>query len=181
MKVHFTCRHTRLTPTVRSFTEEKIERLSRFLDEGTEIHVVLAVEKHRHQAEMLINSTRRHFAGTAITDDLYSAVGLVVDKLEKQLRRDKRRRTDRRRREARGVREQASDASPDNGQGDLPGSLPPGVEMVSEPAPLMSVEEAVLDLDGSERGFVVFTNTSSERVSVLYRRPDGVFGLVEAE
>jgi putative sigma-54 modulation protein len=179
MKVHFTCRRTSLTPAIRSFAEEKIERLSRFLDEGSEIHVVLAVEKHRHQAEMMINSSRRHFAGTAITEDLYSAVGLVLEKIEKQLRRDKTRRADRRRRSVRETVGEAQAVSSGNGreQAAEGGGIQPDVQ----PARQMTVQQAVLDLDGAELGFVVFRNSDSDRLSVLYRHPDGRIGLVEAE
>jgi putative sigma-54 modulation protein len=179
MKVHFTCRRTRLTPAIRSFAEEKIERLSRYLDEGSEIHVVLAVEKHRHQAEMMINSPRRHFAGTAITEDLYSAVGLVLEKLEKQLRRDKTRRADRRRRSVREAAGEAQATASGNGreQAMAGGGIQPDIQAARQ----MTVQEAVVDLDDSELGFVVFRNSDSERVSVLYRHPDGRIGLVEAE
>jgi putative sigma-54 modulation protein len=175
MKVHFTCRRTSLTPAIRSFTEEKLERLSRYLDEGSEIHVILAVEKHRHQAEMMINSSRRHFAGTAITDDLYSAVALVLDKIEKQLRRDKTRRADRRRRSAR------EEAALSSGNGREQVAESGGIQPDIQSARQMTVQEAAVDLDHSELGFVVFRNSDSDRMSVLYRNPDGGIGLVEAD
>ena len=179
MKVHFTCRRTSLTPAIRSFTEDKLARLSRYLDEGSEVHVVLAVEKHRHQAEMVINSSRRHFAGTAITEDLYSAVGLVLDKLEKQLRRDKKRRADRRRRSVPAPADEARTLPSGNGREQA--SEGKGIQPDIQAARLMTVQEAAVDLERTELGFVVFKNSDSDRMSVLYRHPDGRIGLVEAE
>jgi putative sigma-54 modulation protein len=179
MKVHFTCRRTSLTPAIRSFTEDKLERLSRYLDEGSEVHVVLAVEKHRHQAEMMINSSRRHFAGTAITEDLYSAVGLVLDKLEKQLRRDKTRRANHRRRLAREAVAAAGTLSSGNGREQV--AQETGIEPDIQPARQMTVAEAAANLERAELGFVVFRNADTDRMSVLYRHLDGRIGLVEAE
>ncbi|MCZ6746800.1 MAG: ribosome-associated translation inhibitor RaiA [Acidobacteria bacterium] len=178
MTIRFTCRQTRLTPALRQFAEEKLSRLQRYLDADSEVHMVLSVEKHRHQAEMMINSARRLFTGTAITDDLYAAIGLVLDKLEKQLRRDKRRRNNRRRRETRQIRTTAeATASRGNGHGGKR-SLP---RILREKRPLrsMSAETAADDVEESQQDFLVFRNSESEQLSVIYRRPDGRLGLIE--
>lgn len=178
MTIRFTCRQTRLTPALRQFAEEKLSRLQRYVDADSEMHMVLSVEKHRHQAEMTINSARRLFTGTAITDDLYAAIALVLEKLEKQLRRDKRRRTDRRRRETHEIRRVAeSTASRENGHG----SKGPPPRILREKVQLrsMSAETAADHVDESQQDFLVFRNSESEQISVIYRRPDGRLGLIE--
>ena len=177
MTIHFTCRQTRLTPALRQFAEEKLTRLERYLDKDREVHMVLTVEKHRHQAEMTINSARRHFAGTAITDDLYSAIGLVLDKMGKQLRRDKRRRTDKRRHDGRQARTGESQAlQAGNGTG-----MESARRILKETARSrpMTADEAADDLIASENPFLVFRNTESGQMNVLYRRPDGELALIE--
>lgn len=178
MTIRFTCRQTRLTPALRQFAEEKLSRLQRYLDADSEVHMVLSVEKHRHQAEMTINSARRLFTGTAITDDLFTAIGLVLEKLEKQMRRDKRRRSDRRRQETQRMRATAeTEASRGNGHGQT-GSMP---RILREKGPLraISAETAADDVEESQLDFLVFRNTESEQLSVIYRRPDGRLGLIE--
>jgi len=176
MTIHFTCRQTRLTPALRQFAEEKLARLERYLDKDREVHMVLTVEKHRHQAEMTINSARRHFGSAAITDDLYTAIGLVLDKMGKQLRRDKRRRTASRRHDPRPVREAALDSQDGNGAGTESQRriLKEGVR--SEP---MTVDQAADHLVASENPFLVFRNTESGQMNVLYRRSDGDLALIE--
>ena len=178
MTIRFTCRQTRLTPALRQFAEDKLSRLERYLDADSEVHMVLSVEKHRHQAEMMINSTRRLFTGTAITDDLYAAIGLVLEKMEKQLRRDKRRRNDRRRREGHLLRTPgAAPTAHDNGHG-----LPEAEARILREKgtlPTLSAEAAADDMEESQREFLVFRNSESEQVSVIYRRPDGRLGLIE--
>ncbi len=171
MTIRFTCRQTRLTPALRQFAEEKLERLERYLDEGSKAHMVLTVEKHRHQAEMTLTSARRHFAGAAITDDLYTAIGLVLDKLGKQVRRDKRRRTDHRRRDRQTGRKAGADTQ----------AAPAGPDVVREKEAIrpMTLEEAAASLSESEREFVAFRSADSEGTQVLFRRPDGRLGLIE--
>ena len=179
MKVYFTCRNTRLTAALRVFTEEKLERLSRYLDEDSEVHVIMSVQKHHREAEMVISSLLRSFTGTAMTDDLFAAVGLVVDKLEKQLRRDKRRRADRRRRNSRSARKRVLAGSSRDGKSHR--TVLPLVHSEAHAAKPMSVEEAAEDLHHSEREFLIFRNSTSNRMSVVYRRDDGQIGLIEAD
>jgi putative sigma-54 modulation protein len=177
MTIKFTCRQTRLTPALRQFAEEKLARLERYLDKDREIHVVLTVEKHRHQAEMTINSSRRHFASAAITDDLYTAIGLMLDKMGKQLRRDKRRRTDWRRQDTR----QSWAAGEMNGGGENGDSALARHRIVKDAVKFqpMTAQEAAEGLFASEDPFLVFRNTESGQMNVLYKRPDGVFALIE--
>jgi putative sigma-54 modulation protein len=179
MTIRFTCRQTRLTPALRQFAEDKLSRLQRYLDDDNEVHMVLSVEKHRHQAEMMISSARRLFTGTAITDDLYAAIGLVLEKMEKQLRRDKRRRNDRRRREIHQIRTTAAATASQGGNGH--GGAGSGRRILRETGELrsMSAESAADDVEESQRDFLVFRNSDSEQISVIYRRPDGRLGLIE--
>ena len=51
MKMDITGRNIDITPAIREFTQEKISRLDRWIDDVMEVHVVLSVEKHRHNAE----------------------------------------------------------------------------------------------------------------------------------
>ena len=179
MKIHFTCRHTTLTPTLRAFAEDRIERLARYVDDSSEVHIVLSVEKHRQEAEIMLLSGRRQFTGTAITSDLYTSLSLVLDKIQKQLRRDKRRYTDRRRRSTRAVRERLLASNSRDGRGR--GRPPSPIYREPQAAKPMSPEEAALDLDCSERDFLVFRNSESDRMTVVYRRQDGRIGLIEAD
>ena len=123
---------------------------------------------------MVLVSARQQFTGAAITSDLYTSLSLVLDKIEKQLRRNKRRRTDRRRRSTRATRErllgrEARSTRRSPIRAETPAAKP------------MSVEEAALDLEHSDRTFLVFRNAESNRMGVVYRRQDGHIGLIEAD
>ena len=128
-------------------------------------------------AEMIITSKFGHFTATAVTSDLYGSLLLVMEKMERQLRREKRRRTDRRRRAGVLARTRPPGRRPARSGP----RRPRPVHLYPEPqaAKPMSVEEAVLDLNRLERDFLVFRNAQSERMSVVYRRRDGEIGLIE--
>ena len=84
MKVDITGRQTDLTPALRKFAEEKLQKLRKLLEDPIEAHVVLSIIKHRHIAEIQIKSRSVVLSGTEETSDLYASIGEVVDKLERQ-------------------------------------------------------------------------------------------------
>jgi len=84
MKIDITGRQTNVTPALRQFAEEKLQKLRKLLEDPIEAHVVLSIMKHRHIAEIQIKSRSVVLSGTEETADLYASIGEVVDKLERQ-------------------------------------------------------------------------------------------------
>ena len=84
MKIDITGRQTDVSPALRQFAEEKLQKLRKLLDDPIEAHVVLSIMKHRHIAEIQIKSRSVVLSGTEETSDLYASIGEVVDKLERQ-------------------------------------------------------------------------------------------------
>ncbi len=84
MKIDITGRQTDVTPALRQFAEEKLQKLRKLLEDPIEAHVVLSIMKHRHIAEIQIKSRSVVLSGTEETTDLYASIGEVVDKLERQ-------------------------------------------------------------------------------------------------
>lgn len=178
MKITVTFRHVRSTVALRRYAEEKIARLDRYLHRPMEAHVVLEVLKKSHRAEIHLIANGTSIFGDEETTDLYSAIDLALDKVERQLKKLAARKKERKaaaRPETRGVRLHvlAADASE------------PGQRAVIRsrrvPAKPLSVEEAVLQMDRSRDEFFVFRDASTESLCVLYRRRDGNYGLIEPE
>ncbi len=178
MQVAVTFRHMDPSAPLRDYATEKVVKVRKYLEDPIECHVVLSIEKHRHAAEVTIVADGFKINGQETTGDMYSAIDIAVDKIEKQIKkyRDKLRQ--------RPVK-QSGAASPG-------GPAEPGAEEAElEPSRIirtdsyrmkpMHPEEAILELEASEDDFIVFTNAESERISVLYRRKDGRFGLIEPE
>ncbi len=84
MKVHYTGRHVELTEPLKAFTKDRLDKLTSFLDDIIDVHVILGVEKHRHEAEITLKTRANAFVASATTDDMYASIGQAVDKLEAQ-------------------------------------------------------------------------------------------------
>jgi putative sigma-54 modulation protein len=161
---------------LKSYVTEKLNRFDKLLDNPAEAGVVLLVEKHRHIAEVNITGDRMSINGKEETGDMYSAIDMVLDKLEKQLKRSKQKIRERRasaKGQTRTIREEASRLAEEE----------PAREVKIESLEFkpMDVEEAVLQMDLTDQGFLVFTNARSSQINVLYRRKDGHYGLIQPQ
>src|SRR3970040_2342226 len=90
VKVTVTFRHTQPTDALKSYAEEKAHKIGKYFDRPLEAHVVLSVDsKERQVAEVTLQTRRLTIHGREETSDLYSAIDLVMDKVERQVRKDK--------------------------------------------------------------------------------------------
>ena len=75
--------------TLKSYVGDKLDRFDKYLYNPAEANVVLSIEKFRHMAEISIIGDRLNIYGKESTDDMYSAIDMVPDKLEKQIKKNK--------------------------------------------------------------------------------------------
>ena len=177
MQVNVTFRHIDPSMPLKEYAEEKLSRVKKYLEEPIEVHVVLKVEKFRHIAEVSIDSNGIRINGTEETDDMYSALDLLADSIEGQVKKNR----DKGRRRKPSNSEKDFMTGPERSGGGL-------AEAEREPrvirteqvfAKPMDLDEALMQLNLSGGEFMVFTNRNSNRVNVLYRRKDGHLGLIE--
>jgi len=94
MQIQLSGQHIEITPALRQYVTEKLDRLARHFDQVGIVHVVLSVEKLRHKAEATIHLNR----GTVFADiedvDMYAAIDGLVDKLDRQVKKQKEKNTD---------------------------------------------------------------------------------------
>ncbi len=180
MQVTTTFRHMEQSEALKSYAEEKLDRVAKYIDEPVSVQVYFAVEKKiRHIVEIVISAKGVNTKASEATNDMYAAVDSVIDKIERQLKRYK---------------EKIKDHKP---SGDEHGrqiskkifeaeSIEASVEPVvirtkTETVKPMSVEEAVMQMDLLHKEFIVFTDSSSNEINVLYRRKDSNYGLIEPQ
>jgi putative sigma-54 modulation protein len=159
---------------LKAYVSEKLNRFDKLLDNPAEAGVVLVVEKHRHIAEVNISGDRLTINGKEETGDMYSAIDMVLDKLEKQIKRSKQKIRERRagaKGQTRTIREEPAPRTEED--------FVREVKIESLDVKPMDVEEAVLQMDLSDQSFLVFTNARSSLINVIYRRKDGHYGLVQ--
>jgi len=181
MHVEITGRNIDITPAIRDFTRDKLAKLDRWIDDNTEVHVVLSVEKHRHHAEVVLRGRQHTFTGTDETGDMYASIGNAVDKIEKQARRLKDKWTARRKQAAggRGGKEPPGVAAGPDGDGTA--TVRRIIRVPMDANKPMSVEDAALSLAESDFDFYVFREARTQRINVIYRRRDGHLGLIDPE
>jgi len=175
MQTSVTFKNIDSSENLKTFVREKLNRLDRFLDNPAEANVVLSVEKFRHTAEINLNGDRLTINGKEETGDMYSAIDMVLDKLEKQLKKNKQK-TRKRRTSARAKGKNKGLAFDSMV---YPEEQERQVRVHNIEYKPMDVEEAVMQMDLIDNHFFVFTNSRTERVNVLYRRKDGDFGLIQ--
>ena len=157
------------SPAIKSYAEEKLSKLEKYSKKIIEAHVMFSLERYRHITEVVLRLNGGDITGRAESNDMYSAIDTVVDKLERMLQKRKDKVTKRRQR------------------GSLKES-PVGVDALERLAGLkatkvvpqqMSVEEAMDALERTGDEILIFVNTRTNKTTVLQKRSDGNFALME--
>ncbi len=182
MAVECTGRNVQVTPSLKELAEERTLRLERHLGGPARVRVVLSHEKHRFGAEIIATHRRRRWKAQEETADPRAAVALAFEKIDAQAKRDTEKRRDRKHRAP--VPAWRMDVL--SGSSLAAGAVPGGdgnriVRTDRLPIKPMSVEEAAMRIESSRQEFLVFRDSSTERICVLYKRRDGDFGLIVPE
>ena len=93
MQVTVSGHHIEVTEALKNYVETKLERLERHFDRITNMNVILSVEKLRQKAEATIHIRGGDLFADAESEDLYAAIDLLVDKLDRQLIKKKEKKT----------------------------------------------------------------------------------------
>lgn len=167
MDIHLTARHLRVTPPIRNYVQEKVERAQKYFDHIIAAQVILLIEKRDHKAEIIIQAKRHKFRAIAVASDLYSAVDLASDKIDAQLKKHKERLKDHHKS---APEEAAPVAPPPAGMGNF--------ALIKRPVAPMSPEEAVEQMESLGRVFHLYQDRQSGHVRVVYRRSDESYGIL---
>ena len=171
MQVMVTFRHVEPTDGLRQHAEEKVQRVRKYLRRPIEAHIILSVEKQRHIAEVQLSANHLNITATEETDDLYSAIDLAMSKIERQIKKH--------------TAKYKNHKGPNNTATALATGNPErtGITIHTQRVAVkpMSVDEAVMQLKLLKNDFLLFTNAATDALSVVYRRKDGNYGLIEPE
>ncbi|HXM83784.1 MAG TPA: ribosome-associated translation inhibitor RaiA [Burkholderiales bacterium] len=77
--------HLEVTPAIRTYVRAKLERVTRHFDQVIDVHVILTVDKQRQKAEVTLHVRGKDLHCESEEDDLYAAIDLLADKLDRQL------------------------------------------------------------------------------------------------
>ena len=191
MKISYTGRHEALPPKQRAKLEAKLQKLSKMLDRRgeKEAHVILAQERFLHRVEITINAWDHSMVGIGSDADLVAAAHGALDKLEKQILklrnkwRDTKRHKDKEADANTAIEAEPAAARPQKRSSASGSSRKRGRKVFrvnhNDGNKPMTLEEAMLEMEASQ-DYMVYRDAQTDRVSVLMRRPDGHFDLIES-
>ena len=179
MKITYTGRQVELAPAQLKKLEARFAKVGKLLDgrKECEAHVILSLERHLHNAEATINYHHHQLVGIGSNSDLFTAVHSAIDKLEKQAVKTRTKWRDTKRTPHKtGEDAEPASASEHEAEGE-PERQVYRVNHHQKRKP-MTLDEALLAMD-KNRDYLVYRDAESDRISVLVRRRDGNFELVE--
>jgi len=177
MNIDFTGRQMEIGNDLREYTGGRLRKITRLLGDAYEMHIILTAEKHRRLAEVTLKFRDHTLVGVEESGDARISLNGALDKLERQAVRLLERKRTRKRRPKPTTTVVLNILGPSG----LEHEERRTIEAEHVPIKPMSVEEAIAALDQSHAGAVVFRNPQTERVNVIYHRPDGNLGLIEPE
>ncbi len=89
MQIDITGHQVEVTKSMKDYFTTKFERIKRHFDQVIKVHAILSVEKLEHKAEATMHINGKTIFAESVQEDLYAAIDLLIDKLDKQVRRHK--------------------------------------------------------------------------------------------
>ncbi len=175
MKYIVNGKNTEVSEALRQQAIKKLSKIEKFFKPDTECHLTFTIEKNRHILEVTIVSKGIFIRAEETTDDMYASVDAVIDKLERQIRKNKTKL---------GKRIHQESVVPDNFLIEEPIEEEKNYKIMKSKRfaiKPMDVEEAILQMNLLGHSFFVFSNAETEEVNVVYKRKDGHYGLIEPE
>jgi putative sigma-54 modulation protein len=183
MKVTYRGIHKELPPKLQEKLEGKFAKLSKLLERRgeKEAHVIVTSERHLHNAEVTLQFYDHQLVGIGSDADLFTALSVALDKLDKQAVKQREKWREKKRR-SNGVAV-ASDGTEPAPKSRKTKAAPSGPQVFTvnhqgQRKP-MTLDEALLEMEDN-RDYVVYQDADKECLSVLVRRRDGHFDLIES-
>lgn len=168
-------KHIELTDALKEYVTKRVGKLAKYSDDFMDIQVTLLVERDRHRVEVTAPLHGIILRGEEETEDMYSSIDMVVEKLERQIAKYRTRLNKRPRSKGLSDYEAVQPVEADD---------EPREKIVRHkkfPAKPMSVEEAIMQMNLIGHNFFVFTNAESQEMNVVYRRNNGDYGLLQPQ
>lgn len=166
-----------ITDSIKDYIETKLKRLEKYFDNHDEITASVLAKVGGRSQIIEVTIPTKHFTMRAeeANDDLYAAIDLVIDKLERQIRKNKARIEKRLKKE--NIKEMNFDFEIDDNE-EEDNKIVKRKTLDMKP---MSEEEAILQMNLLGHSFFIFKNTDHDNICLLYKRKDENYGLIEID
>ena len=165
-----------VTDSIKNYVKEKLARLDKYFDEPNRIdaHVLIRVKNNEEIIEVTIPTSKYTLRAEEKNADLYAAIDLVVDVLERQIRKNKTRLN-------RNVKDNIKEFNFDFDIKEEEEAKEKIVKRKDIEMKPMDEEEAILEMELLGHSFFVYKDMDTNKTCVLYKRKDGDYGLIETK
>lgn len=169
MKIHIVARKLKLTKPIKDFIEAKVEKLYEYINNIVWIQVIVSVEKKIHTAEIVVHVGHQTMKAAAASDDLYSAIDRMMDKIETQVKKYKDRMVDYHRDDVYSYKELQQVITPE-----IRFSVVKDVSIKP-----MNKEDAVVEMEKLGYNFWLFMDKGTKQMQVVFKRLDSTYGILQ--
>jgi putative sigma-54 modulation protein len=177
MRISLTFRNTEGENWQKEYVDERLNKIKKYIDRPMDVHAILSVEKFRNVVEVNMIADGLNINAKEEAKDMRLAIDNAVDKIERQLKRHKEKIRGHKTNMTRAEGILAIGGEVGESEEERETKLVETRKVVLKP---MSLEDAVMEMDVSKQRFIIYRDSSSESVSLIYRRDDGNYTLIEA-
>lgn len=175
MRITVTGKNIIVTDALKDRVIKKLTKFDKFFGADTEATATLSVERDRHIFEVTIPFNGIILRGEDATDDMYTSIDNVMEKLERQIRKQKTK-LERKLKDMDLRFDTLFESNADEEEDEV--QIVKTKRFAIKPMP---AEEAAMQMELLGHSFFVFSNSDTEEVNVIYKRKDGNYGLIEPE
>ena len=175
MKYNIRGNKLEVTDAINEYIKNKLSKLNKYLDDNDEVEAkaLISAKGKEQKVEVTIWSGKYNIRAEEVNEDLYAAIDLVIDKLEKQFRRYKDKITTKKNKTGASVPDlEIEEYFEEDEQ-----SIVRRKEVFLKP---IDEEEAITQMELLGHTFFVFKNVDTNKINVVYKRHDGDYGVIEA-
>ncbi len=177
MNIQFVGKNVEVTDALREVTEKKLNKLEKYFEEPLNGNVTFSTQKNNKTIEVTINIPGTIIRAEETSDDMYASIDKSIDILERQIRKYKTK-LQKKYKEGSTIRfENVTPLQSEEVDSDKP-NIVRRKRFIIKP---MNYEEAVLQMELLRHNFFVFRSDETDEISVIYKRKDGDYGLIEPE
>jgi putative sigma-54 modulation protein len=179
MKLTTTARHFEANPQLIEHAEQRLIKLKRFFDHILHVDVIMSVENFRNIAEINVHVNGHDFTAKEESKDMILSIDKAAKSLERQMKKFKGKIISNHHHGPKpsGLVEVPEESVIDSGS--VGGGGLQVIERIPRNVPAFNVEEAIIKMEDDQMHFILFNDRESGKLNLVYKRPDGNYGVIE--
>lgn len=165
----------KVTQAMNDYVIEKLMRLEKYIENNGNVraNVVIKVKNHEQKVEVTIPLKKFILRAEETQEDIYAAIDVIVDKIERQIRKNKTKLQSKKLKDSKDFLTEVIDEADEEDN-----NIVKRKKIEVKP---MSEEEAMIQMDLLGHNFYLFKDSSTLKPTLVYRREDGNYGVIETE